>query len=77
MHKIKSQTAPKIFQNKFRKPAHKYPTNFSTSNDSIQACRNRWRLGRAAAPHPPPPPPHPSRFLLNSIFDELKKIVLK
>ena len=35
MHKIKSQTAPKIFQNKFRKPAHKYPTNFSTLNYSI------------------------------------------
>ena len=70
MHKIKSQTAPKIFQNKFRKPAHKYRTNFSTSNDSIQACTNRWRLGGTAAPHP-------SRFLLNSIFDELKKIVLK
>ena len=34
MHKIKSQTAPKIFQNKFRKPTHKYPTNFSTSNYS-------------------------------------------
>ena len=35
MHKIKSQTAPEIFQNKFRKPTHKYPTNFSTSNYSI------------------------------------------
>ena len=35
MHKIKSQTAPKLFQNKFHKPNHKYPTNFSTSNYSI------------------------------------------
>ena len=35
MHKIKSQTAPKIFQNKFRKPAHEYPTNFSTSNYTL------------------------------------------
>ena len=32
MHKIKYQAAPKIFQNKFSKPTHKYPTNFSTSN---------------------------------------------
>ena len=35
MHKIKSQTAPKMFQNKFCNPAHKYPKNFSTSNHSI------------------------------------------
>ena len=35
MHKIKSQTAPNIFQNNFRKPTHEYPTNFSTSNYSI------------------------------------------
>ena len=35
MHKIKFQTSPKIFQNKFPKPTHKYPSNFSTSNYSI------------------------------------------
>ena len=35
MHKIKYQTAPKIFQNKFSKPTHKYSINFSTSNYSI------------------------------------------
>ena len=35
MHKVKSQIAPKIFQSKFCKPAHKDPTNFSTSNYSI------------------------------------------
>ena len=35
MRKIKS----KIFQNKFRKPAHKYPTNFSTSNCSIPSFK--------------------------------------
>ena len=29
VHKIKSQTAPKIFQNKLIKPTHNYPTNFS------------------------------------------------
>ena len=35
MHKIKSQTAPTMFQGKFRKQAHKYSINFSTSNYSI------------------------------------------
>ena len=35
MHKIKSQTVPKIFQNKFRKPTHKYRKNLSTSKYSI------------------------------------------
>ena len=35
MHNIKSKTAPKIFQNKFRKPTQKYPTNFSIFNYSI------------------------------------------
>ena len=35
MHKIKYQTAPKIFKNKFCKPTHEYPKNFSTSNYSI------------------------------------------
>ena len=39
MHKIKSQTAPEIFRNKFRKPTHKYPTSFSTSNYSIPPFR--------------------------------------
>ena len=36
MHEIKSQTAPKIFQNKFHKLTRNYPTNFSTSNHSIK-----------------------------------------
>ena len=47
MHKIKSQTAPKIFQNKFRKPTHKYPTNFSTSNNSIppfKLSKSKYRI---------------------------------
>ena len=35
MQKIKSQTAPKIFQKKFCKPTHKYPASFSTFNYSI------------------------------------------
>ena len=32
MHKFKYQTVPNIFQKKFSKPTHKYPTNFSISN---------------------------------------------
>ena len=47
MHKIKSQTAPKIFQNKFHKPIHKCPTNFSTSNYSIppfQLSKSKYRI---------------------------------
>ena len=47
MHKIKSQTAPKIFQNKFRKPTHKYPTNFSTLNYSIspfKLSKSKYRI---------------------------------
>ena len=43
IHKIKSQTAPKILQSKFRKPTHKYPTNFSTSNYSIR----RFKLSKS------------------------------
>ena len=35
MHKIKPQAAPKIFQNKFRNPAHKHLKSFSPSNYSI------------------------------------------
>ena len=47
MHKIKSQTARKIFQNNFRKPTHKYPTNFSTSNYSIppfKLTKSKYRI---------------------------------
>ena len=47
MHKIKYQTAPKIFQNKFSKPTHKYPTNFSTSNYSIppfKLSKSKYRI---------------------------------
>ena len=38
---------PKIFQNKFRKPTHKYPTNFSTSNNSIppfKLSKSKYRI---------------------------------
>ena len=47
MHKIKSQTATKIFQNKFHKLTHKYPTNFSTSNYSIppfKLSKSKYRI---------------------------------
>ena len=47
MHKIKSQTAPKIFQKKFRKPTHKYPTNLSASNYIIppfKLSKSKYRI---------------------------------
>ena len=47
MHKIKSQTAPKIFQDKFRKPTYKYPTNFSTSNyrmPPFKSSNSKYRI---------------------------------
>ena len=45
MHKIKYQTAPKLFQNKFRKPIHKYPTSFSTSNYNIPPFKlSKWNV---------------------------------
>ena len=46
MHKIKSQTVPKLFQ-KFLKPTHKYPTNFSTSNCRIplfKLSKSKYRI---------------------------------
>ena len=47
MHKIKFQTAPKIFQNNFRKHTHKYPTNFFTSNYGIppfKLSKSKYRI---------------------------------
>ena len=47
MHKIKSQTAPKMFQNKFHKPIHRYPTNFSTSKYSVppfKLSKSKYRI---------------------------------
>ena len=47
MLKIKSRTEPKLFQNKFRKPTHKYPTNFSTLNYSIspfKLSKSKYRI---------------------------------
>ena len=47
MHKIKSQTAPSIFQSKFRKPTVKYPTNLPTPDCNIQLfklSKPRYRI---------------------------------
>ena len=47
MHKIKSQTAPKLFQNKFPKPTHKYPTKFPAPNYSIppfKLSKSKYRI---------------------------------
>ena len=47
MHKIKFQTAPKIFQNNFRRHTHKYPTNFFTSNYGIppfKLSKSKYRI---------------------------------
>ena len=52
MHKIISQTAPKIFQNKFRKQTHKYLTNFSTSNYSIPPFKLSKSKYRISIRHP-------------------------
>ena len=49
MHKIKSQTAPKIFENKFRKPTNTYRINFSTSSNSIppfNSSKSKYRPSR-------------------------------
>ena len=35
MHQINSNTLPVIFLNKFKRPTHNYPTNFTRTNYSI------------------------------------------
>ena len=52
MHKMKPQTAPTIFQNKFRKPIHNYPTNFSASSYNIPAFK-LVSLNTEFQPRPP------------------------
>ena len=47
VHKIKSQTAPKIFQNKLIKPSQNYPTNLSLSNFDIppfKSSKSEYRI---------------------------------
>ena len=38
MHKVSNNVAPLIFNNMFKKPWHKYPTNFSHGNFSLKKC---------------------------------------
>ena len=51
--------------------------HISKSSWDLQYLETGGTGGGTAALHPTPPPPYPSRFLLASIFDELRKIVLK
>ena len=47
MHTIKTQTAPKMFQNRFRKRTRKYPTNLSTFNYSVppfKLSKSKYRI---------------------------------
>ena len=36
MHKVSNNVAPLIFNDMFKKPSHKYPTNFSHNNFSLK-----------------------------------------
>ena len=38
MHKVSNNVAPLIFNGMFKKPSHKYPTNFSHNNFSLKKC---------------------------------------
>ena len=38
MHKVSNNVAPLIFNDMFKKPSHKYPTNFSRNNFSLKKC---------------------------------------
>ena len=38
MHKVSNNVAPLIFHEMFKKPSHKYPTNFSLNNFSLKKC---------------------------------------
>ena len=38
MHKVSNNVAPLIFNDMFKKPSHKYPTNFSHNNFSLKKC---------------------------------------
>ena len=47
MHRIKFQTVPKIFQDNFGEPTHKYLSNFSTSNYStspFKLNKSKYRI---------------------------------
>ena len=38
MNKVSNNVAPLIFNDIFKKPSHKYPTNFSHNNFSLKKC---------------------------------------
>ena len=38
MHKVSNNVAPLIFHDIFKKPSHKYPTNFSLNKFSLKKC---------------------------------------
>ena len=38
MHKVSNNVAPLIFNDMFKKPSHKYPTNFSHNNFNLKKC---------------------------------------
>ena len=38
MHKVSNNVTPLIFNDMFKKPSHKYPTNFSHNNFSLKKC---------------------------------------
>ena len=38
MHKVSNNVAPLIFNDMFKKPSHKYPTNFLHNNFSLKKC---------------------------------------
>ena len=38
MHKVSNNVAPLIFNDMFKKPSHKYPTNFLHNNFSFKKC---------------------------------------
>ena len=38
VHKVSNNVAPLIFNDMFKKPSHKHPTNFSHNNFSLNKC---------------------------------------
>ena len=38
MRKVSNNVAPLIFNDMFKKPSHKYPTNFSLNNFNLKKC---------------------------------------
>ena len=52
MHRIKSEAAPKIFEDNFREPKHKYLSNLSTSNSITSPFKlNKSKYGISVRGH--------------------------